>query len=101
MYYLVEFDVAMIFFEVDSKCKWNHLVETDLFAFTVLLQIEEELIFGGQCSMSIDMIDQLFVAKLAKSFKVDAIRGGFPLEIEQIGGGGLFPRGEVLRHIWL
>ena len=91
----------MIFFEVDSKCEWDHLVETDLLSFTVRLKVEEELILSGQCSMSIYMIDQLFVTKLAKSFKVDAIRSGLPLEIEQISGCSLLPSRKVLWHIGL
>ena len=48
--------------------------------------------------MSLDVVDQLLVAKLGQAFEVDSIGKGLPLEVEQVGRRRLFPGRVVLRQ---
>lgn len=100
---LVELGLEVGLLKVHREGNWDHAVDVQLFGLTVRLDVVEELVLGRQRLVPFYVVDQLFVAELAQSLKVDARAEGLPLKVEQVRRVRLLPGGEVLGHplIWL
>ena len=84
--------------EVDSEREWDHVVDVEALLLTVGLHVEEQLVFGRERLVALDVIDELLVAKLAQTFKVDTVAKRFPLEVEQVRRICLLPRRVITLH---
>ena len=73
MDYLVEPGLKVLVLEVDGECQRNDVVHIDTLPLTVGFHVNEELVFGGQGLVPLNVIDKLLVAELSEALKVYAV----------------------------
>ena len=93
---MLKLRVMALLLKIDCKRQRYHIVYIDLLLLTVGLDIQEELVFGRQCRVAFNVIDQLLVSVLREPIVSQTIRKGLPLEVEQVCRRCLFPCEVVL-----
>lgn len=66
---------------VQHEGEWHEVKDIFLGFLTVALHVEVQLVLGRQGFVVLNVVDYLFVPKLAQVGEVDALRRRFPLEV--------------------
>jgi len=73
----------IVFQVVKHNCQRHNVIDVHFLSLVICLEVDEKVVLGCQCSMSFDMVNQLFEAVLRDHIVFYTARSWLPFEVIQ------------------